>query len=201
MFGGDQIVWNSKHKKPEVHHDLKPGPDTYLSEYFGSWFPKYIQRHFVKVDDPNQKPYCPGSIEQAQELLDKGIIKPAEMADSHTPCCGVWKDRNHAFWCDQGTQEKRDGVIEHHETEKLKAYWNKCVMRTKRSHIMQILKNAKEFIELVQSVGPNEYGYTPTMEDLQFCGKLHSIMETAPRIEKFESWDCDDPRDPKSEEE
>lgn len=197
MYHNGQIVWNSKHKKPEIQDNLTLGPDTYLSEYFGSCFPKYVQRHFVKVDaTPNDKGYipafCPESIEQAQELLDQGIIKPAEMPDSHTQCCGKWDDgRPHAFWCENGKRESKHDVIEHHETEKLKAYWNKRVTQAKRAYAIQLYRNAKKYIELVQSLGPTEYGYEPTLEDLQFCGKLHGLLDSIPRIEKIEKWDAD----------
>lgn len=65
------------------------------------------------------------------------------------------------------------------------------VTNVRRSYAVQLHRNAKKYINLVQNLAPKEYGYEPTVEDLQFCGTLHDLLTTIPQIDKIEEWDCD----------
>lgn len=87
MYYPNQIVYDKDAKKP-----FKIGDDVWDKD---SYPKRHI--HFIKSVDHKFETALPVTIEEAEDLLAKGIIQPAPQSDTHCWKCGNWKNNCGAF--------------------------------------------------------------------------------------------------------
>ena len=112
MYGPNQIIFDLDLKKPvRIGHNVWD-PDSYpkrhthfiksSSELTGKRAPGGLFLEFVELA-------CPRSIEEAEDLLAKGIIVPAPCSPDHCWKCGNWKSNCAEFkTCDEWGNSKKD---------------------------------------------------------------------------------------------
>lgn len=78
-------------------------PTPFLTTHYQYTVPNKLDYHGV-ARVPSRAVWGGNSVEEARQLLDKGIIEPGGPGywRDQLPCCGVWPDgRKHAWWCEK----------------------------------------------------------------------------------------------------